>query len=225
MSPRPRPGGMNGPRIFLIVAVALLLAACASQPGASPITRDGAVALALAQDEQFAGIGPLNPDLVGQSAWYEVAGGQDGWQVKIRIGWGDCPAGCISQHTWTYAVSRDGTVELVGEEGDPMAGSGVHGTVVAGPTCPVVTDPPDPGCDERVVGGATLVILDAAGMEVARATSAADGTFSVALQPGAYRLVAQPVEGLMGTSAEMDFSVQAGELAAEVTVAYDTGIR
>ena len=210
-----------------VLSVALFLGACAS--GASspaPITEQDAIRLVLAQDERFAGIGPLNPDLIGQAAWYEVAATEQGWQVRVRIGWGDCPTGCINEHTWTYAVSRTGEVELLREEGDTLDGeTGVRGVVVAGPTCPVETIPPDPDCAEQPVEEATLLILDESGNEVARATSAADGTFSLTLAPGSYRLVPQPIEGLMGTALELAFEVQADEPAAELTVAYDTGIR
>jgi hypothetical protein len=37
--------------------------------------------------------------------------------------------------------------------------------------------------------------------------------------------VAQPVDGLMGTPAEIPFSIEAGQTEAVVDVAYDTGIR
>ena len=43
-------------------------------PGAT-IDREGAIARVLAQDPRFSGIGPLDPDLIGQSAWYEVSPG------------------------------------------------------------------------------------------------------------------------------------------------------
>jgi hypothetical protein len=110
--------------------------------------------------------------------------------------------------------------------GDPLpAPSGVRGVVVAGPTCPVVTDPPDPSCTDRPVEGAVILVLARDGSQVARATSAADGTFTVALAPGAYRLVPQPVDGLMGTAQEQDLGVAADGPMAEVTIAYDTGIR
>jgi hypothetical protein len=221
---------MNRNRLLAAVVVAGLLAACSSSgaPTASngPISQADAVRLVLAQDGRFAGIGPADPDLIGQAAWYEVATTADGWQVRIRIGWGDCPAGCISQHRWVYAVSGSGEVSLVDEEGDPLpASNGVHGVVIAGPSCPVVTDPPDPDCRDRPVPGAVIVVLDRAGRQVARVTSDADGTFSIELAPGAYRLVPQPVEGLMGTAGEQQISVAAGEPLAEVIVAYDTGIR
>ena len=96
--------------------------------------------------------------------------------------------------------------------------------VTAGPTCPVEREPPDPACAERPVAGAVLVFTDAGGLEVARVTSAADGTFTVELAPGAYHVSAEPVEGLMGTPGPMDVEVEAGQMT-ELQVSYDTGIR
>ncbi|MGZ8563653.1 MAG: MSCRAMM family protein [Candidatus Limnocylindria bacterium] len=214
--------------LLLAVSVTLILVACAPAPGGSgtPTTAEEAVRLVLAQQERFRGIGPLDQNLIGQAAWYEAAAAGDGWEVLIRIGWGDCPAGCIEEHRWTYAVTHDGGVRLISETGDVLPdATGVRGIVIAGPTCPVVTDPPDPSCADRPVAGAVLVFRDASGVEVARASSAADGTFSVELAPGAYRLTAEPVEGLMGTPEPMEVGVEAGQPMAELTVSYDTGIR
>jgi hypothetical protein len=97
--------------------------------------------------------------------------------------------------------------------------------VVAGPTCPVVSDPPDPACADSPVEGARLVILDEGGGEVARAVSDADGLGSIALPAGGFTVVPQPVEGLMGTAPPIDVVLVAGEEAELVTVVYDTGIR
>ena len=215
-------------RFALLAALALVLTACASAagPSASPPDAAAAARLALAEQERFRGIGPFDPNLIGQAAWYKVSAADDGWEVQIRIGWGDCPAGCINEHTWRYSVARDGSVHLIGEGGNALAGtSGVQGKVTAGPTCPVVTNPPNPSCADRPVAKAVLVFEDATGTEVARTTSAADGTFAVELAPGGYRLIAQPVEGLMGTPAPMDVGVDAGQPMTQVTVSYDTGIR
>jgi hypothetical protein len=101
----------------------------------------------------------------------------------------------------------------------------VKGTVTAGPTCPVVTDPPDPSCADRPVEGAVLIVTTPAGGEVARVTSDADGTFEISLAPGRYRLEPQPVEGLMGTAPESEFTVEGGGPIVEIPVSYDTGIR
>lgn len=217
------------------LALALALGACASLPGSSasppgasgtPTTAVEAARLALAQQDRFAGIGPFDDNLIGQPAWYQVAASDAGWEVLIRIGWGDCPAGCINEHRWTYAVARSGSVELVDEEGDLLPdATGARGTVTAGPSCGVVTDPPDPSCADRPVSGALLVVSDLSGAEVARVTSREDGTFVVELAPGSYQVTAQPVEGLMGTPAAIDFEVEAGQPMTELQVSYDTGIR
>lgn len=213
--------------IVPLALAVVVLSACAAAPG-TPGVADAAAAarLALAQQERFAGIGPRDDNLIGQSSWFEVSDAADGWQVVVRIGWGDCPAGCINEHRWTYAVGRDASVELTAEAGDPLPdATGVRGIVTAGPTCPVQRDPPDPACAERRVAGAVLVFTLVAGTEVGRVTSAADGSFSVELAPGAYRLTAQPVEGLMGTPEPMDVEVVAGQPMTELQVSYDTGIR
>lgn len=221
---------MNGPaRGLAVIVISIVgLVACSAPDGASPspVSGEDAARLVLATNDRFAGIQPRNSDLIGQASWYEVAESADGWRVQVYKGWGDCPAGCINHHGWTFEVTRAGAVRLLSEEGDPVAGeTGIRGVVVAGPTCAVVTDPPDPDCADRPVAGAVLVILDADGGEVARVTSAADGTFAVALAPGAYRLVPQPVEGLMGTASQLDVLVEMGEPPGELAIAYDTGIR
>jgi hypothetical protein len=216
-------------RLVVALGLALTLAGCASSggdPTPGPTSAADAARLVLAQQARFAGIGPRDENLIGQAAWYEATATDDGWQVVIRIGWGDCPAGCINEHRWTYAVGPDANVELIEEEGDALPGAtGVRGTVTSGPTCPVETQPPDPACAARPVAGAVLVFTDADGAEVARATSAADGTFSVELAPGAYRVTAEPVEGLMGTPEPLNVEVEAGKPMTELQISYDTGIR
>ena len=229
-----RPKDMRSPTrhtprvIVLPLAFVLALGACSSSAGASgtPTTAAQAARLALAQQERFAGIGLFDKNMIGQAAWYKVAASGDGWEVLIRIGWGDCPAGCINEHRWTYAVARSGSVKLVKEQGDLLPdATGVRGRVTAGPTCPVVTNPPDPNCAERPVGGAVLVVSDTTGAEVARVTSKQDGTFVLELAPGSYRMTPQPMEGLMGTPAPVDFEVAAAQPLTELQVSYDTGIR
>jgi hypothetical protein len=102
----------------------------------------------------------------------------------------------------------------------------VHGTATAGPTCPVEPASPMPGeCAPRAVGGAVLVITDAAGHEVARLTTGADGGFSVTLAAGSYTLTPQPVEGLMTVAPPVTFSVSATSPTQDLRVEYDTGIR
>lgn len=101
----------------------------------------------------------------------------------------------------------------------------VTGIAVAGPTCPVVTDPPQSGCDDRPVAGAELVIIDDSGNEMGRVTTGEAGRFTVQVPAGAYRLEPQPVDGLMGTASELPFTVSGTGQQPELVVIYDTGIR
>lgn len=243
--------------VALLAAAALLAGACAAgaAPGTTPIpsgpagtgllTRDEVVALVLASDPAFAGIGPLDPDLIGQSAWYEVSPGTVGWRVTITKGWGDCQAGCISRHVWVFQVDGSGTVDLVEERGDPLEGAvdgdgpvppidvpadggpWIVGRAVAGPTCPVAQEPPDPACADRPVEGAEIVIRDLAGAQVAESITAADGTYLAAVpQGGTYVIEPRPVDGIMGTPGPVEVSVPDGSGAwAVADLGYDTGIR
>lgn len=42
-----------------------------------------------------------------------------GWELSYRIGWGDCPSGCIEDHYWRFRVLDDGTAEYIGSDGPP----------------------------------------------------------------------------------------------------------
>jgi hypothetical protein len=43
----------------------------------------------------------------------------EGWRLDYSVGFGDCPAGCIYRHTWSFAVSADGVVTFLGRSGEP----------------------------------------------------------------------------------------------------------
>ena len=219
----------------LLALAAILAGGCQllpflGNPGGSPVqvsTSEQAARLVLAQDARFKDIARRDPNLIGQASWWDVAQTATGYEVTVQIGWDDCPAGCINKRTWVYSVSRDGAIHLISEVGDPLPGEGagaVSGHVVAGPTCPVLTDPPDPACAPRPVAGAMLSVRDAQGTDVAVAVSDANGLFSLSLPAGDYVLIAQPVEGLMGTPEPLSFAVLA-DSPIELTVEYDTGIR
>ncbi len=101
----------------------------------------------------------------------------------------------------------------------------VGGTVSASPVCPIVRNPPDPACSPRPVRGAVIVVLGENGREVTRGTSGADGGFRLNLPPGTYRVVPQPVEGLIGAPSATDLAVEAGSQPPDLVIVYDTGIR
>jgi hypothetical protein len=107
----------------------------------------------------------------------------------------------------------------------PVDEATLHIIAVAGPTCPVVSDPPDPECADRPVEGAEIIVQRADGEEVARMTTDAEGEALLAVESGSYILVPQPVEGLLGTAAPVEVTVREGAKVDPVTVVYDTGIR
>jgi hypothetical protein len=255
---------MKRPRtsLLLVPLFALtLLAACASgaaAPSAAPSTQstpsaplpsasvvlpittpEAAAALVIASDPRFKDIGKKDPRLIGACCFYEASSQADGtFAVKIEIGWGDCPAGCINRHTWSFGVTPAGAMVLKGETGPPLeagaggssnagggvlpSGPGIAGQALAGPTCPVV-QPGDPNCNDRPVSGATILIRDATTTVIAQVATDQDGRFQVVVPPGSYLVEPQPVEGLMGTAQAIKVTV--GAAFQVVDVAYDTGIR
>ena len=95
--------------------------ASSSPTGGGPITSpDEAAQRVLVLDPHFTGLQPKNPDLIGACCFYEATTTADGYQVNIELGWGDCPAGCINRHRWSYAVAPDGSTTLLSDSGDPV---------------------------------------------------------------------------------------------------------
>lgn len=204
-------------------------------PSGVPVdTVTRAVALVLASDPRFAGIGPRQIGLIGQPAWYEASQTANGFVVTIRIGWGDCPSGCIEEHRWRYAVARDGRIDLREESGDHVPGGvrppavegdgQLHIKLVAGPTCPVETVPPRPGCEPAKVAAAMVIVRDADGRIVAEPTSDDEGLIGLTLSAGVYVLEPSAVDGYMGQAEPAIVWVLPGP-PSSVTLAYDTGIR
>lgn len=233
-----------------IASMIVLVAGCASSAAPSsppspvpsaPIvgtvdTPEEAVAAVVAFEPRFEGITPVMPDVIGQSSWYTVipASGVGAFIVEIQVGWGDCQAGCISRHVWTYVVQPDGSVALQSERGDPVPDdawpkpgetgrTGIEGVAVAGPTCPVETVG-DPACAPRAVPGATIVASEQGGAEVASVVTDLEGHFFLAVPAGSYVVTGRPVDGLMGEPKPIIVTVADDGLTG-MQLDYDTGIR
>jgi len=125
------PGASSSIACAALVLV-LVLAACSAAsapptptPGESPSAStpgpggvqppiddvDEAIAAVAAVDPQFLGYQPLDPDVIGASAWVEVADGEDALILTFVRGWGDCPAGCINRAYAKFEVHKsDGQV-------------------------------------------------------------------------------------------------------------------
>jgi hypothetical protein len=192
-----------------------------------------AAAVVFESNPLFGSVSQPIAGVIGQSSSYQASQSGDGFNVSVTLGSGDCPAGCINEHTWNYSVSGDGRVTLVNEQGDPFeaptenvtpdpATVSVH--LVAGPVCPVERNPPDPSCAPRPVPGATVVLHDPSGAEVGQASADSTGTATFSVPGGAYYLEAAGVQGLMRLPDPQAFSVLGGH-SVSVVMEYDTGIR
>jgi hypothetical protein len=107
------------------------------------------------------------------------------------------------------------------------AGTGVIDVeVLAGPVCPVETDPPDPDCAPRPVADALVLVQPADGRDivVAQGMTDADGRVRLEVPPGDYIVLGAAVEGLMGTPEPASVSVGQDQ-TVPISLAYDTGIR
>ena len=91
-----------------------------SSTGGSVTSPDEAAQRVIALDPHFMGLQPKNPDLIGACCFYEATTTADGYQVNIELGWGDCPAGCINRHRWSYSVAPDGSTTLLSDTGEPV---------------------------------------------------------------------------------------------------------
>ena len=128
---------MTTTRAAILLGLVLVLAGCSNagtpsvspSPGGPVTSPEEAEARVKAARPEFAALGPLDPDVIGACCWSEVKAVEGGYQVQFTVGWGDCPAGCINRHVWTFSVAPDGQFALTGEEGPPvppevMAGAG-----------------------------------------------------------------------------------------------------
>lgn len=107
----------------------------------------------------------------------------------------------------------------------PPPGTGIEGTVLLGPTCPVQTSG-DPSCDDRPYA-ARLVVQTAEDEPeiVARFRSNEQGEYQVDVGPGTYRVVSDPdADGQPWCTSDGAVTVTSGRYAME-RVSCDTGIR
>lgn len=106
----------------------------------------------------------------------------------------------------------------------PIITGSIIGTVMLGPTCPVVMDPPDPDCADKLYA-TSLVVTTVDGAKVIKQFSSdANGTFSVVLAPGEYAIRSAAAANILPYCQSPVFRVSAN-IITEVAVSCDTGIR
>src|SRR5690348_2830221 len=92
--------------------------------------------------------------------------------------------------------------------------SGVHGTAILGPTCPVERNPPDPQCAPKAYDG-ELAMVASNGRVVATVHTDASGAFNVTLAPGTYHVASPEGQSLPRCTSD-DFAVAAGRYVSIV---------
>jgi hypothetical protein len=106
----------------------------------------------------------------------------------------------------------------------PHFGTRFIGHVTLFPACPVVE--PGKDCDEQPLPGATMVVTDGAGREVARVQADVNGRFLLDLEPGTYQLVPQDVEGVLNPPSPVAFTIDPSAPGPiELDLIYDSGMR
>jgi hypothetical protein len=129
----------RAPALAVLIALSLVLAGCLASGGTggspqssvaaptptpvpAPVASlEDAAARAIATDSRFAGATQVQPDSIGLTKWWKgVSLASGAYQIDVFLGWGDCPAGCINYHQWSFEVAADGTVTPTGESGDPL---------------------------------------------------------------------------------------------------------
>jgi hypothetical protein len=107
----------------------------------------------------------------------------------------------------------------------PTPPSGIRGTVLLGPTCPVGDDPAATDPMPCVTAyAASLVVLDSESAVVSRVASGSDGKFQVDLPPGDYVVTPSTGADTYPIAQPVSVTVSAGQYA-DVEINYDTGIR
>jgi hypothetical protein len=113
-------------------------------------------------------------------------------------------------------------VACAGRGASSSGDSGIRGTVLLGPTCPVETL--ESPCPDRPLADVEIRVLRG-GDVVATVRSDDEGRFAVALDPGRYEVQAVVEEGGPGMSAKpVDVLVTNG-VFNDVNVPVDSGIR
>ena len=100
------------------------------------------------------------------------------------------------------------------------ADSGIEGTVLIGPMCPVVQEGQE--CPDQPYQ-ATLTVNSSEGSRIVQVQTDEQGRFKIPLMPGEYILHPETPNGIPYAS-EQTFIVEAGAFT-QILVNYDSGIR
>jgi hypothetical protein len=125
---------------------------------------------------------------------------------------------------WVLAVILVGLVGACSPDLPSDATATITGRLVAGPVCPVETNPPDPSCAPRPLVGSEVIATLSDGTEI-RAVSGEDGGFRIALPPGQATITFAAADSPMVAPDPITVTIAADQTLDVGEVAYDTGIR
>jgi hypothetical protein len=109
------------------------------------------------------------------------------------------------------------------EQVETTAKSGIEGTVMIGPSCPVQRID-DPSCNDRPYQ-AVIHVNTTNGIWVTQFQADQQGNFKIELEPGKYTLEPQtPMDSFLPHASSLDVTVVAGAFTT-VNIQYDSGIR
>lgn len=103
--------------------------------------------------------------------------------------------------------------------------SGISGTVLLGPTCPVMRNPPDPQCADRPYGTKLLLKTSDGSSIVKEFSSDSYGNFRVEVSPGEYQIIGAPSTNILPRCSSNGTIKVLSNTYTETTISCDTGIR
>jgi eight-cysteine-cluster-containing protein len=138
----------------------------------------------------------------------------------------ECKRQASGECGWTETAELQACLEEADKAAEfgifEMGGTGIRGTAMIGPTCPVVSLPPDPACADKPYEG-KFRILGASGVLVSEIFSDEQGKFSVELPAGNYTIV-PVIEGMFPLGEAQELIVEES-IYTDLELNLDSGIR
>jgi hypothetical protein len=159
------------------------------------------------------------------SALLEV--GHRGFSEEIRIGTVRNKEASAGGYDFTLDRATTSTASIIiTEKSASVSVSGIKGSVLIGPTCPVQRIPPDPKCGDTPFADAVVSVkLKSNGFLVMSSKTDVNGNFLVNLPPTTYLLKVLPrTNSFLPMCAESEVLVKANTVTV-IAITCDTGIR
>lgn len=103
--------------------------------------------------------------------------------------------------------------------------SGITGSVLLGPICPVMRNPPDPQCADKPYAVRLIIAPEGSPGAMKEFSSDANGKFNLSLTPGIYEIQQAPTRSILPRCAAKSAIEVATNTYTKTTIYCDTGIR